>query len=265
MIPEQLKKLCDIIEDTARQELLPRFADVQREFKQDGSIVTIADRNMQQELETRLQRAWPDYRLLGEEQDAQTQRQLMESDEQALWIVDPLDGTSNFTAGIPFFSVSVALMKNRRCVMGVVYDPTRDECFCAAEGEGAWLNDKVLRQSPAPDGLKRTIAAIDFKRLEPGLATALVAAPPYSSQRSFGSVALDWCWVAAGRFHVYLHGKQKLWDYAAGQLILSEAGGHSQSLDGEPVFAPSIAPRSALAAHDDGIFNEWRDWLSGQG
>ena len=76
---------------------------------------------------------------------------------------------------------------------------------------------------------------IDFKRLDGPLATRLATEIPYASQRSFGSVALDWCWLAAGRCHIYLHGRSHLWDYAAGELILAEAGGYSCTLDGEPV------------------------------
>ncbi|UCE77444.1 MAG: inositol monophosphatase, partial [Gammaproteobacteria bacterium] len=77
----------------------------------------------------------------------------------------------------------------------------------------------------------------------------------------FGAVALDWCWLAAGRCHVYLHGQQKLWDYAAGCLILQEAGGQAVTLEGDPVFVPSLTPRSAAAALDPDIFRQWIDWL----
>ena len=105
------------------------------------------------------------------------------------------------------------------------------------------------------------MALIDLKRLDAELASRLAAAPPYRSQRSFGSVALDWCWLAAGRCHVYLHGRQKLWDYAAGCLILTEAGGSAITLEGEPVFRPTLEPRSAAAALDPDIFLQWKDWL----
>jgi myo-inositol-1(or 4)-monophosphatase len=74
-------------------------------------------------------------------------------------------------------------------------------------------------------------------------------------------VALDWCWLAAGRCHAYLHGKQKLWDYAAGSLILQEAGGQAVTLQGENVFVPTLQPRSAAAALDADLFRQWIDWL----
>ena len=104
---------------------------------------------------------------------------------------------------------------------------------------GAWLNGARLGGAHATDHpLRRAIACIDFKRLDRALAARLVAEPPFGSQRNFGSSCLEWCWLADGRFHIYPHGGQKLWDYAAASLVLSEAGGYAMTLDGEPVFKP---------------------------
>jgi len=94
------------------------------------------------------------------------------------------------------------------------------------------------------------------------LATRLAAHPPYGSQRSLGSVVLDWCWVATGRCHAYLHGKQNLWDYAAGNLILLEAGGYAQTLEGEQVFSGDLTPRSAVSALDETLFQQWRAYVT---
>jgi myo-inositol-1(or 4)-monophosphatase len=212
-------------------------------------------------LRTELAKHWPDFPMLGEEMDEATQRGLLRSDAGGLWCVDPLDGTSNFAAGIPFFAVSVALFKNGQAEAGVVYDPLRRECFCAMRGVGAWRNDERLLARNPNISLAQTTALIDFKRLDAPLTRRLAEHPPYSSQRSFGSVALDWCWIAAGRGHVYLHGKQRIWDYAAGNLILAEAGGHSVTLDGEAVCHADITPRSAVAALDERIFAAWCEWL----
>jgi len=123
------------------------------------------------------------------------------------------------------------------------------------------LNKQPLAVAPTGLELKQTTALIDFKRLDGALATRLATQIPYASQRSFGSVALDWCWLAAGRCHLYLHGRSHLWDYAAGQLILGEAGGYSCTLDGEPVFTRSLTPRSSVAAVDAPLFRAWTDWL----
>lgn len=259
-LPE-LERLCDIVKSAAQQELLPRFADVTRNIKGDGSIVTIADRAIQDRLESELRDLAPDYRLLGEEMSLDEQKARLHQPGAGLWIVDPLDGTSNFAAGIPFYAVSVALMVDGRIVLGVVYDPVRDECFSAAEDGPAYLNGAPLKGYASPESLRRCVATVDFKRLPTSLVLRLMHSPPYSSQRSFGSVALDWCWAAAGRFHVYLHGRQKIWDYAAGLLILERMGGYSCALDGAPVFSPRGEPRSAIAALDPEIFKQWRNWL----
>lgn len=261
-MPIDIEQLKTVIIDAAERELLPRFHRGERGEKQDGSVITEADTAMQSRLCAALAERWPDYPLLGEEMDEATQRRLLQDTDGGLWCVDPLDGTSNFAAGIPFFSVSVALLVNGRPEVGVVYDPIRRECFWASRGGGAWCDRQALRAAPTGLSLGQTVALIDFKRLDPDLARRLAERPPYSSQRSFGSVALDWCWIAAGRGHLYLHGKQRLWDYAAGSLILEEARGHAITLDGESVFRADIAPRSAVAAGDEALFDAWCAWLA---
>ncbi|MCB1761440.1 MAG: inositol monophosphatase [Gammaproteobacteria bacterium] len=257
------QELCAIVKQAAIAELLPRFATVDRKTKQDGSIVTEADHAIQTRLTGELRQRWPEYALMGEEMSSAEQAGLLANPGAGLWIVDPLDGTSNFAAGIPYYAVSVALMRAGELVLGVVYDPARDECFSAEVGGGARLNGEPLAPVSAPASLQRAIAAIDFKRLPTELVIRLVHSSPYHSQRSFGSIALDWCWVAAGRFDIFLHGKQNIWDYAAGHLILSEAGGQACSFGGNPVFSARGEPRSALAALDDNIFEHWRAWLLG--
>jgi len=110
--------------------------------------------------------------------------------------------------------------------------------------------------------LTHAVAGIDFKRLPGPLAARLAAEPPFASQRNFGASSLDWCWVADRRFHVYLHGGQRLWDYAAGSLILAEAGGFAVTLRGEAVFRLDLAPRSVMAAHDAALLDEWSRWIT---
>ena len=105
------------------------------------------------------------------------------------------------------------------------------------------------------------MAEVDFKRLPATLAQALAASPPYSSQRNFGASTLEWCYVAAGRFDVYLHGGQKLWDYAAGSLILEEAGGLMCSLDSDDFWAEEGWKRSVLAARTPELFEAWVSWV----
>lgn len=251
-----------LIRDVSRELITPLTAAAAVSRKGDGSVVTATDVAMQQAIRQRLQQQWPQYAFLGEEMSQAEQQGLLAADTAGLWCLDPLDGTSNFATGLPFYAVSLALLVNGEIRLGVVYDPQRDECFTATSGQGATLNDRPLACQTAKQPLRDSIAAVDFKRLPRSLAVRLVTAPPYRSQRSFGSVALDWCWLAAGRYQVYLHGRQRLWDYAAGSLILAEAGGCSATLDGQPVYLPdSLEPRSAVAAVDEAGLTAWLGWL----
>jgi myo-inositol-1(or 4)-monophosphatase len=267
MTPSDLSVLESIVRTAAREELLARFRQTSRREKADGSWLTEADLAMQSRLQAELAARHPKIALLGEEMEAPQQARLLDEaghaqgdDDGGLWILDPLDGTSNYAAGIPLFAVSLALMRQGRIEAGIVFDPMHDESFAALRGHGATLNGERLRAPAVSVALAKTTACIDFKRLPGPLAARIAATPPYSSQRSIGSVALDWCWVAAGRFHLYLHGRQSLWDYAAGSLILAEAGGHADTLDGRPA-ALNLTPRSAVCAADRGLFEQWRDYL----
>ncbi len=257
-----LSLLKQLVIDAGQEELLPRFQHTGFSYKQDGSVVTEADLSVQARLQQVLLDLSPQIPLLGEEMTEQEQASIIDDGTATFWCLDPLDGTSNFASGIPFFSISLALIENGQPVIGIIYDPVRDECFTAGCGQGATLNDKPLRADDTPhESLSRCTAIIDFKRLPGDLAARLASNPPYSSQRSFGSVALDWAWLAAGRGQVYLHGKQKLWDYAAGWLILAEAGGVSSTLDGVSGFQAMLEPRSAVAASNTELYQQWVEWL----
>jgi myo-inositol-1(or 4)-monophosphatase len=262
--PIELSLIRELVIDAGKEELLPRFQHTAFSYKQDGSLVTEADLNVQTRLQQALNELHPEIPLLGEEMSTQHQLAILGDSKGSFWCLDPLDGTSNFASGIPFFSISLTLIEQGQPVIGITYDPMRDECFVAEKGKGARLNDKPLDASKsAHKELSATSAIVDFKRLSPELATRIATAAPYSSQRSFGSVALDWAWLAAGRGQVYLHGKQKLWDYAAGWLILDEAGGVSSTLEGDPGFHAMLEPRSAVASANKHLYQQWFDWLRG--
>lgn len=254
------KSIIDAIKDIAHLELCPRFARVIRSHKQDGSFLTEADLAVQQQVQALLQEHYPDIAFLGEEMTEEQQQVLLQNPE-GVWILDPLDGTSNFSAGIPYYAVSLALIKKGKVQWGMVYDPERDECFTASSGKGAFLNNELISPREAGVTIDKSTALIDFKRLDKELAARIASHPPYSSQRSFGGVALDWCWLATGRVHIYLHGKQNIWDYAAGQLVFNEVGGHSCTLQGEAIFDFSLKPRSAVAALDPQLFTDWTSYL----
>ncbi|KPJ96527.1 MAG: inositol monophosphatase [Gammaproteobacteria bacterium SG8_11] len=258
----KLARLKNIVAECAGDEIIPRFQRVSAAVKQDGSIITEADFAMQNRVKSALQTLWPEIAFVGEEMSAEEQQRQFAQSQHGVWILDPLDGTSNFAAAVPFFSVSMALIQDGDVLLGLVYDPLRDEMFSAIKGHGAFLNNQELTVKPFSLPLQNSIGVIDFKRLDKDLAGKLAQQAPYASQRSFGSVALDWCWIAAGRGHVYLHGKQKLWDYAAGWLILHEAGGYSCTLEGEPVYTGQLQSRSAVAAADKNLFQEWCQWLN---
>ncbi|QCU89633.1 inositol monophosphatase family protein [Thiomicrorhabdus sediminis] len=254
------KKLLSGIATLAKQEVLSRFEKVSVETKSDGSLLTEADTEMQRKTEDFLQQNWPQYAFLGEEMDDASQNAAINS-ENGCWILDPVDGTSNFAIGVPFYAVALALMVKGEVVAGLVYDPSRDEMFSARLSQGAFLNDKRLKAQTAKQTLKQCSGIIDFKRLSAEMATKIAVECPYSSQRSFGSVALDWCWIATGRGQIYLHGAQNIWDYASGFLILNEAGGHSCTLDNEQVLVAKVGKRSAVAATDKKLFDQWQSYL----
>ena len=250
-----------LIKNAAGQELLSRFNKVDHSYKLDGSVITEADLAMQARLAKELVSLYPNTVLLGEEMPVEQQQNLLDTGE-AVWCLDPLDGTSNYSAGIPYFSVSLALLSQGKVIFGLVYDPVRDEMFVADEDGVSFLNGIPLQLKESGRALKKSTAMIDFKRLPESLAVSLVASPPYASQRSYGSVALDWCWLAAGRGHVYLHGRSQIWDYAAGHYIFTCAGGLSCSFDGGDVFQQQLVPRSAIAAVDKSLFDNWFSWIS---
>lgn len=262
----EIDKLKALVKSAAREELLGSFGHSDYEYKEDGSVITPADLAMQTRLEQELKRHWPQFGLLGEEMSVDDQQQVIKVADDApdagYWCIDPLDGTSNYAANIPFFAVSVALIIGREQYLGLIYDPVRDEMFSAIKQQGAFLNDRRL-VSPWSEGNinKPVIAEIDLKRLPKELAVRLVSERRFASQRNIGSSAIDWCWMAAGRFDIYLHGGQKMWDYAAGSLIFSEAGGYSVSLDDQPVFRGNLEVRSVLASFQKVLFDDWHRWI----
>ncbi len=245
----------------AREEVMSRFHHVRATLKQDGSLVTEADNAMQQAVERFLGEHWPQYAFLGEESTRQTQDAAL-SQAGGCWILDPLDGTTNYSHGFEMFSVSLALLVAGEVVLGIVLDPLREELFSARRDMGAELDDQALHIRTVPESLDCCLALVDFKRLPVALASALAVDPPFASQRNLGTVALDWCWLAAGRADLYLHGGQKLWDYAAGHLIFQEAGGVACTLEKEPVPVLSTMPRSAVAAGDDRLLQSWLEALT---
>jgi len=247
----------------AAEEIMPRYLKVARQHKDDGSLCTEADLAAQHALSKKLQTILP-VPVLGEEMTTAEQQSLWKSGHEGLWCIDPIDGTSNFVRGLPYFAVSVALLRAGESVMGVVYNPVANEMFAAERGKGAFLNGQRLVVREEKVTLGAALASVDLKRLDKALVARLVSDTPYCSQRNFGASALDWCYTAAGRFDMCLHGGQNLWDYAAGVLVLSESGGHYCCIDNDDFVQGDIWQRSVIAALDKKLFQEWKSWIRAQ-
>jgi len=249
----------DAVRSVAIAQILPRFRSVPATLKHDGSLVTEADLAAQEALVRKLTALEP-IAVMGEEMPAPEQRAIFERGGR-FWCVDPLDGTRNFSHGIPFFAVSVALMEDARPLFGTVYDPIADEAYFAVRGAGAWLNHRPLivpSQSPA---LSAAVAEVSLRREAAGLRGALKKRPPYARRLTSGSSALSWCHLAAARTDVMLHSGQKMWDYAAGALILDEAEGRLAALEGDDFWSAPLWSRSVIAARSAQLLDEWKSWI----
>jgi len=237
--------------------------DRRHAHKDDGTLVTQTDGAIQRFVETALGETYPAIPFIGEEMVHARQLEVLDGAHR-FWVLDPLDGTTNFVAGFPFYGISLALVEDDAIVLGVVHDPIRAETFTAVKGQGARLNGEPL-DPDAPDRLGQCVANIDYKRLTRQVAERLVRAPPYRSQRNLGSCVLEWCWLAAGRFQLYLHGGQRLWDFAAGSLVLAEAGGVARGFEGGVLTCDSLSKRSVIAAVTPALFEQWNAWIARQG
>jgi myo-inositol-1(or 4)-monophosphatase len=265
-LPELSGPVTALLRELAANELMPRFKRVTIEKKHDGSVVTEADRAMQAALELALPKIF-DCPVLGEEMPETEQRRIWR-DADWFWCVDPLDGTGNFTSGKRYFGISVALMHRRKSVFGAVYDPNMDEAFHAYAEGGAFLNGKRLKQLPAKHLAEAAVEVGRFKRLG-RVAGALFSNPPFKKLSMSGASVLQWCHVACGRADAFLHAGEHVWDYAAGALILEEAGGRIATLMHDDFWRPDAGDsdgewiKSVIAARHPALFDEWKRWVRG--
>jgi myo-inositol-1(or 4)-monophosphatase len=256
-----IQKLVEAVRQVGDGVVMPYFLKVARQQKDDGSVLTEADIAAQTALQGRLQ-SIVSAPVLGEEMPPEQQQACWDAGLEALWCVDPIDGTSNFVGGLPYFCISVALLRHGKPDLGVVYAPALGEMFYASAGHGAFLNGMRLPVVSYAPSMQDGVGAIDFKRLTRKLAIALATESPYYSQRNFGASALEWCYLAAGRFDLYLHGGQHLWDYAAGLLILMEAGGQATTMGNDRFWSDPCGNCSALAAGNSQLFAPWKKWIN---
>jgi myo-inositol-1(or 4)-monophosphatase len=218
---------------------------LQVSIKGPSDFVSTADLRAERTLKTELLRARPGYALLFEEGGATEG-----TDPHHRWIVDPLDGTTNFLHGIPHFAISIALERDGEIVAGVVYEPTRDEMFWAEKGIGAYLNDRRIRVS-ARRQLGEALIGTGLPFRGHGdhpsyLATLSRVMAATSGVRRFGAAALDLAYVAAGRYDGFWEFGLSPWDIAAGLLLVREAGGFVSDLAGGQTM---MASGDVLAAN----------------
>jgi myo-inositol-1(or 4)-monophosphatase len=218
----------------AARALKRDFGEVEKlqvSLKGPANFVTAADRRAEETLYAELIKARPGYGFLGEEGGERAG-----ADKTNRWIVDPLDGTTNFLHGIPHFAISIALEREGTVIAGLVYNPANDEMFIAERGKGAFLNDTRVRVAARSRLADAIIACglphygrgeIELGRRETGAMQEQVA-----GLRRFGAAALDLAWIAAGRFDGYWERNLKPWDTAAGIVLVREAGGYVSDCDG---------------------------------
>lgn len=249
--------------DKAGRALVRDFGEVEHlqvSRKGPADFVSTADRRAESILREELAKARPRFGFLMEESGA------TEGSVDERWIVDPLDGTTNFLHGIPFWSISVAVEIRGEVTAGVVYNPIFDEFYAAEKGNGAFLNDRRIRVSSRrriQDALLATGAPYaghgDVRQFCDEMAEAL---PQAAGLRRLGSAALDLAYVASGRFDAFWERGLNAWDVAAGIVLVSEAGGFVTEIDGKrnPLSGDSILAaspqmhmpvmRALKAAHD---------------
>ena len=208
-------------------------------------LVSDADRASEQFIISYIRQHFPGDTIIAEESDTVT------GTSEHAWYIDPLDGTVNYVHGLPIYSVSIAYAEGGVMRLGVVYDPSRDECFSAELGAGAWLNGKTIHPTSTPD-LDHALLVTGFPydiRTNPdnNLDHYVHFATHSQAVRRLGSAALDLCYVACGRFDGYWELWVKAWDVAASGLIAQEAGALVTNIRGEADFIAS--PQSILAAN----------------
>jgi myo-inositol-1(or 4)-monophosphatase len=218
--------------------------------KGPSDLVTQADLASQEAVRGVVLAACPDFGFVSEEADGELDPRL-----EYTWVVDPLDGTTNYVHQMPHYAVSIALVRRGRPVAGVVFDPVHDECFAAMLGQGAQLNGQAIRASGVRQ-LSQALVAASFaaKVARPSAEIDQFVAAVVNCQavRRTGSAALNLCYLAAGRFDGFWANSTRSWDVAAGVLIVEEAGGVVTALDGAPfeLTRPHPVASASIELHE---------------
>jgi len=234
----------------AARSLKRDFGEVEKlqvSLKGPANFVTAADKRAEEILYAELTKARPGYGFLGEEGGVREG-----TDTSHTWIVDPLDGTTNFLHGIPHFAISIALKREDTIVAGLIYNPANDETFIAERGKGAFFNDRRIRVA-ARKRLSEAVVCCGLPHLGRGDLALFrrefaVVQEKVAGLRRFGAAALDLAWIAAGRFDCYWERNLSPWDFAAGVIIVREAGGYVTDLDGNE---RTMEPGDIIAGNED--------------
>ncbi len=233
-----MSEILQTVEDIARQAgviLMEGYGNV-RHIQQKGAIdlVTEFDQRSEELIISLIQQKFPDHAILAEESGPN------HTISEYQWVIDPIDGTTNFAHGIPIFAVTIGLLKNNSPVMGVAYDPFRNEMFSAEVGQGATLNNGAIHVSSRTD-LGQAVISTGFPydlRTNPlnNLAQFVQFQLRTQAVRHLGCASLDCAWTAMGRLDGYWEFGVKPWDIGAGALIVREAGGRVTAVDGGENF-----------------------------
>jgi len=199
--------------------------NLQVSTKGPGDFVTSADKRTEKIIIEELQKAHPDYGFVTEESGI-----INKENKSNRWIIDPIDGTMNFLNGIPHFAISIGYEENNEIKCGVIFDPIKNETFCAEKGNGAYLNNtriRVSKKKKLQDALLVTGGPKNTSKLKDKIFSEFIniSKTVFSPIRKFGSASLDMAYIACGRFDGYWQRELNYWDIAAGVIIVKEAGG----------------------------------------
>jgi len=227
------------------------------EYKGRTDLVTDVDLLVEERMIALLQKEYPSFGIITEESEE------IAGDSPYTWVIDPIDGTRNFACGIPHFSVALALTQGDDVLLGIVYDPLREEFFWAEKGGGAFLNNSPISVSKKTS-LEASLIGFDMgydaERGQEVLDVASALWPGVQSVRVMGSATLGLAYAACGRLDLYLHLSLSPWDLASGILLINEAGGKISETDGKPV---SIRSKRVIAT-SQAIYEEFMRRIRGR-
>jgi len=244
----------------ASRSLIRDFGEIENlqvSTKGPGDFVTSADKRTEKILISELQKANPDYGIITEESGI-----INKSNTKNRWIIDPIDGTTNFMNGVPQFAISIGYEEENEIKCGVIFNPIMNEMFCAEKGNGAYLNNSRIRVSnkkKIKDSLIVTGGPKGESKIKEKIFSEYInVSKNVSNVRKFGSASLDMAYVACGRFDGYWQREINYWDIAAGIIILREAGGYVDFFE-EDVSLPL---KKNILASNSNIHNELKELIN---